>query len=59
MKYNFEHHCMQLYKANKWINFIQTFNYKDKKIEDIEGKKKEEQKAKNKIMKTIKVTTPP
>lgn len=51
MKYNFEHHCMQLYKANKWINFIQTFNYRDKKIEDIEGKKKEEQKAKNKIIK--------
>jgi len=51
MKYNFEHHCMQLYKANKWINFIQTFNYKDKRIEDIEGKKKEEQKAKNKIIK--------
>lgn len=51
MKYNSEHHCMQLYKANKWINFIQTFNFKDKKIEDIEGKKKEEQKAKNKIIK--------
>ena len=39
MKYNFEHHCMQLYKANKWINFIQTFNYKDKKIQKQNNKR--------------------
>jgi hypothetical protein len=48
MKYNFEHHCMQLYKANKWINFIQTFNYKDKKMENIEEKKKRNRKPKTK-----------
>ena len=53
MKYNSDHRCMQLYKANKWINFVQSFNYAEESREDKEAKKKNELKEKNKIFKSI------
>ena len=52
MKYT-ENRQIQMCSANKWINFIQSMNYSNEKIDDKEDKKKEEIKKKNALMKTF------
>ena len=53
MKYSPENHCIQMCTANKWVNFTQSFNYKEQKFDDIEKRKKEEKKEQNKNMKYL------
>ena len=56
MKFNSD--SIQMCPANKWINFVQSLNYleekiedKEKKIEDKEDKRKKEIKEHNSILK--------
>lgn len=58
MKYNSDNRSIQMCPANKWINFVQSLNYleekiedKEKKIEDKEDKRKKEIKEQNSILK--------
>ena len=53
MKYNSDIRSIQICPANKWMNFIQSFNYKEEKIEKKEDQKKKEMKEKYKNFKDI------
>ena len=53
MKYNSDNRSIQICPANKWINFIQSFNYNEQKIEDKEKDKKKKMKEKYKNFKEI------
>ena len=53
MKFNSDNRSMQICPANKWINFIQSFNYNEEKIVDKELQKKKEMKEKYKNFKEI------
>ena len=40
MQYNPKLHCIQLFPANKWVNFTQSMKVKEKTLEEIEEMKK-------------------
>ena len=51
MKYNSDNRSINICPANKWINFTQTFNYKEENIEEKEKNKKEKKKEEYKSLK--------
>ena len=51
MKYNSDKNSLNICPANKWVSFVQSFNYKEENIEEKEKKKKEEKREEYKSLK--------